>query len=404
MATANPTLIGAYQVSPYIDSNRVNSAAFLLPPNITGGSAVTYFNPILVPLTIAGAGTFQIPAADELSFSFAKGQATIPAGAWNADPQSRTSLMRNFTQFLLQLETGMELQADSEARLGTAYAIGQAIAALMPCPIAESLFFRYSLSPGFDVTSVAYIDACPGMILRVETEISQYVGFNAALNGYVGAGHSRFRLSSIPTADGSSRVLAFDPFLGSINVPSVQNTAATLAAGGLIDLSQTGNLRPYVRLFYPKTMAPPTNAGSLSNNANPTLVAAQTMNLMAAVTAGYPTVPPGPPATPNVPVIFLGRATVVPEIAVWVRMGPSLPPQMEYVPLGTSLYQILERVYPSLTVLTSPSNVTLYRRYWVNPGLTTKLVGFPPQAPLQPLMNVPLFAGDVVSFGTSFGS
>jgi hypothetical protein len=387
---AKPTLSAFYQVVPYTDSNNITSPAFLLPPQTTGQGRITLGSPIVAPLTLHTPAAFQITAAQNASFQFANGQATIAATAWLADANSRTTLMNDFATFLQLLEAGAELANPATAPIGSAYAIGQSIADFMPCPVAESLYYRYSLVSGTAGFTTPSVDIRPGMMLRVDTEIFQTPG--SGVDGYIGAGQFRYRVCSVPAPSGNGRVITFDPFLGTI-VPPTLNDGAPSPAGGLIDLVQTANLLPYLRLFYPPGIGPSQKQGTSFVTVNPTLLGAPTIASMNAASVDYTR------AAGNPTLVFLGRAALVPEIAIWIASGPKQSPQMEYVPVGTTLYHILERFNPSEVSLTS-ANITLGRRYYQTAG---SFFFGPSGPPLLPQLDLPVMAGDLISFGTSYG-
>ena len=402
---STPTIGSSYQVfSPYTGTDQATAVSpYLIPPNNQSVASVSYGSAITLKLTIANAGAFTYSNDD---FKFASGQTTILANnLWKAADSARTTLMGNFTDFLQNVEAGLELLGT--VPLGTAYQLGQALADVIPAPLLETLFYRYSLDPGTAGGSLPMVDVRPGMVLRVETEASQLVGSGSNLNGYVGAGTFRFRVSSIPAANGG-RVVTFDPFLGTIQSPNTGGPSGTapVVAGGLVDLCQSSLARAYVRLFNPASMSAASSGGNQSINNNPALIGANTLFMMNGVFNTYPsfevTPPAAPPPTPlpNVGIIFLGRATIVPEIPIWITYpGTSKASNstvLEYVSVGTTLYQVLERFMSPVANLHQTPKFTLSRNF---ASTINSIFTFAPGEPLPSLLDVPLIAGDAITPG-----
>lgn len=242
-----------YQVSV------IGTATALLPQAgaITANQPITF----LIPFLYTGGVDYQSYSYSNNSFQFQLTQAnygpppgtqlifvsiTIAATAWGTN---RSALMTDFTDFLQNIETQFETQGILSP--GATSRIGQQIADCMPAPLIETLFYRYSLSQGFAPGTRPYIDIRPGMRLRVETEISQYLAAGSSLNGYVGGGSSYFSVGSAPAANGK-RVLTFDPFLSAIKSPKVspppnQPTTQPLVAGGVVDLQGSAAAQKYWR-------------------------------------------------------------------------------------------------------------------------------------------------------------
>src|SRR5207237_1213566 len=135
---------------------------------------------------------------------------------------------------------------------------------------------------------------------------SQFLTPSSPLNGYVSSGRFEFFINSVPASNGT-RVVTFDPFLGTIKSPSITGASTSpVVAGGLIDLQPISGQRRYWRLFYPQTIPAPSQPGDLTTTDNVMLVGAQTLCLLNSVTnsqlqcntTGLP---------PNITATFLGR-------------------------------------------------------------------------------------------------
>jgi hypothetical protein len=336
-----------------------------------------------------------LPSNDNFSFAIVSGaqvQITlIYTQNWAAN---RAALMQNFVGFLQAIETTCELGQTPILAPGSTFRIGQAIADTLPAPLLESIFYRYSFSSGFAAGTKPYVDIRPGMRLRVETQASQFLAAGSTLNGYIAGGQSIFRVQSV-APNGGPRVVCFDPFLGTLNSPSITPaTGQPVIAGGLIDLQQAASAGRYVRLFYPNSVAGPTAPGSVSTTSNPVLVTAQTLQELNNVTSG---------AQPNIATLFLGRAVAIPEIGVWVSVTMAgqapFPPSFEYVPVGTTVGHIVERYAPLPLDLSGSTTVSLQRLSTISGGAIVAVFGgqFGSAPPLPASsFDLPLIAGDVV--------
>lgn len=338
----------------------MGTATGLLPQasGISSGQQISF----VIPLLYTGGNDYQSYQYSNTNFQFQLTQGkygptgtslilaniTIGENAWGTD---RDALMESFADFLQNIETQFELTGVLAA--GATFRIGQQIADCMPAPLAETLFYRYSLSPGFAPGTLPYVDIRPGMRLRVETQASQYLTATSPLNGYVGSGNFSYLVGSAPGENGT-RVVTFDPFLSTIKSPGVNApTIPPSVAGGVIDLQGNYAAQKYWRLFYPQSLATSSQAGDLNLNDNVALVGAQTLAQLNAATNNFPQA-----VSPNVYTIFLGRAIAVPEIPIWLSIqtiqdtngttsnplaGTPVQTALQYVPVGTTLANLIER-------------------------------------------------------------
>jgi hypothetical protein len=401
-----PTPTGNYQVFPYFTGtdNACTNAVYFLPPSFTYNNPITF----TVTLLYIGGTDFQqyTYGNDDFKFSLIQQGVGAPSQAnisvqivltglnmWKCAQSARQLLMNNFVDFLQNIETKFEL---TQVLIPSATSrISQAIADRMPSPLLESLFYRYSFSPGFAMGSAPYVDIRPGMQLRLEMQGSQFLSPGDSMNGYLSNGLLSYYMNTVPGPAGT-RLLVFDPFLGTLRAPTVTDaTTSPVVAGGLLDLMPTAGQRSYARLFYPQTVQGPFDPGDQSTTDNATIVSAQTLAQLNAATGTYPDyTASGSPA--NINTIFLGRATIIPEIPIWITARNQTV--INYVPVGTTIANIVERYAPIplqvgqqvVSVMRSttaangpPASINLY---------TQGLLAVP-----STMYDVPLIAGDGVT-------
>jgi hypothetical protein len=389
---APPAQTGSYQLFAQFSGmdNACTNAVFLLPPSYSYGksSSFTLYNLFT--------GTSVPPGTSNADFSITLAQSgggapnqnnvtvTITLAGnnmWNCAPSARSTLMSNFTKLLLWIETNLELTGNLVP--GATSIIGQQIAANLPAPPVETLFYLYGLVTGFVSGTTPSVNIVPGMQIRIDTESSQFISPGSAFNGYISSGSFTYNIASIPPSSGSRRLIAFDPFLGMISTPKVNNPSPVVA-GGAIDLQPVGGAQSYWKLFYPGTMAPPASPGQSGISNNVALVGAPTLNALNTALTNYP----NPCSSGTTCAYFLGRAIVVPSIPIYISVAGLFA--VEWVPVGTTFRNVVER-YVSIQPSTSPG--TLRRapgNVKFNVLSTTSLVD-----PRE--YDVPLISGDVVT-------
>jgi len=401
MSTIQPAQTGTptYQIFPFFTGTDGVAAdtAYLLPP------VFTYGKPIATKMSLLylGGRNFAQSTVKNADFTLTWSQVGSNVVAhitltgtnmWAAAAPKRAALMGNFVSFLQEIETKLENPVPGLVVPGATFRIAQQIADLMPAPLLETLFYRYSFSPGIAPGTHPYVDVRPGMQLRVESEASQFLAPSSTMNGYVTNGAVRYFVNTVPA--GSGRAVVLDPFLGTIRAPLITAASTSpVVAGGLPDLLPVGGAAKWVRLFYPQQMGAPGAAGDITVANNPVLVAALTLEQINQATASYPALTSTPA---NVQTVFLGRAAVVPEIPVWINLrGQST---LQYVPVGTTLANIVER-YTVLPLATPQQLVTVTRlgigTWGVSAPLswnTGTLLAFP-----STMFDLPLIGGDNVS-------
>lgn len=376
---ANPMQTGSYQVfSPYAGSDSgCTNGVFLFPPNFIYNQSIT----LVIRFIYSGSPNYKqynFSAANNVDFQLAlvpgqshgnspaevNVQITVLANnAWMCGQSARQSLMSNFTSFITQIEAQFELGATPFLISGATSIIAGQIAEIMPAPLVETLFYRYGFNSGLAAGSNTSVNLTPGMRLRVEFEATQFVSPGSPFNSYISNGQLYYYVSSIPGAN-NQRFLAFDPFLGQIAGPKIQQTgSAPFPASGIIDLESAGMARRYYQLVYPQNMIAGNLPGDSSAAKNITLTGANTLADLSAGTGSA------------VSSVFRGRTIVVPEIPVWLALagqqafaynvrgsgvaqggqyningtasmtqtGSTTQTMMIYVPLGTTVANILER-------------------------------------------------------------
>ena len=421
-AAAGPGQTNQFQVYPFFSGTdqACTGGIYLLPPSFVYGKG---FAPFSVPLRYVGSST-QLPVGISGNADFTLGwsapksppftqsnvsvQVTITGtNAWSCAAVARQTLMANFTAFLLAVEA---LELAGSLLPGSAGVIGSRVADQMPAPLAETLFWRYGLSPGLYPKTIPYVDVRPGMRLRVDTSASQFVNPGAPQNFYVAGPQVVFPVGSTGGGAGP-RLVTFDALLAAIKAPTVQpppqqpSASSSEGAAGALDLEPTGGRRAYWRLIYPGSVPSPYSTGDLSIVDNVVLLGAATRSALEAATAAYPDLGGGNP--PNVTIAFLGRSLVVPEIPVFVSLR-SAPSQGQWVPVGTTLANLIEQ-FAALPTATTPSvlgSSGFLRPTAFSPsGGTTAPVTLTTTAPsgiqlaaLPPaIFDVPLIAGDGIS-------
>jgi hypothetical protein len=390
-APAGPGQNNQFQVYPFYTGTdkACTNAIFLLPPSFQYGTPFNWpvpknppwngpalspssSSPYPAPVYTGPAGQLPPPVAvgnanaPDFALTFwssAKAGAynqgnvtaviTIGANAWTCAAATRQLFMQSFTAFLEAVEA---LETSGDLVPGAARLVGGQIADWMPAPLGETLFWRYSLSAGMYQNTIPYVDVRPGMRLSVDGEISQFVNPGAPQNAYVAGPQVSFAAGSTGAAGaGAPRLLSFDALLGAIKAPTVappsnpqppQGTSptATAVAAGAVDLEPTGGARPYWRLIYPASVPSPLDPGNVEITDNVVLLGAPTIAALEAATAAYPKLDPG--GTPaNVYLTFLGRALPVPAIPIFLTLR-NVFPVVEWVPVGTTLANVVERYIP----------------------------------------------------------
>lgn len=212
------------------------------------------------------------------------------------------------------------------------------IAEIIPMTFDELLFYYYGFVQAKDY---AYIDLQPGMRLRVDYQNYQFVAPSdqTASNGFVGSGTSFYQIQSYmyPANTGAEYRLGFDSFLARVQL--LVNSSATDHAegvGGMVDLLDPAYRRNYYRLFYPNQLS--NTAGHNGAERVVVLIGADNLNEMKTATDNYLSNNGELPNTNGaIGFYFRGRATVIPEISIFVNEQPI------HVPVGTTVRQLMEQ-------------------------------------------------------------
>lgn len=256
---------------------------------------------------------------------------------FEASETFRSNVRKDYLIFLKNVEDSLKKLEENKNKPSDIHEIQilkTRIAEVMPMTFEELLFYHY----GFDQEQ-GYIDLQPGMRLRVDYQNYQFVAPSdpTAINGFVGSGSSFYQVHRYmyPTATGAKYRLGFDGFLSRIHL-LVSSEAAQGGAGGIVDLLDPAYRRPYYRLFYPKQIS--NSTGHIGAERVAVLIGADSLDEMGKATAKYLNNNGELPNTDkSVGFYFRGRATVIPEISVFVNEQPL------FVPVGTTVRQLMER-------------------------------------------------------------
>jgi hypothetical protein len=253
---------------------------------------------------------------------------SVSEPVWNFQSAEtvRSGIRSAYRDFLIRLEaTGQEPEF--------LYQVKAAVASTIPMTFEEVLFYRY----GFDPEN-GYIDLHPGMRVRVDFQVYQFVGeAEGNINGYVGSGTSFYPI--VRHRQGREMFLGFNGFLERIQPTRVENPKGgdDGGAGGLIDFKKPGRNKAFYRLFYPTAVSAGYSPGSVGPRKHITLVGADTLKDLAAATRQYLENQDVEETAQTVVVYFRGRALVIPEIAVLVNQTAT------HVPVGTRVRDLVER-------------------------------------------------------------
>ncbi|HEX8689035.1 MAG TPA: hypothetical protein VF729_02205, partial [Solirubrobacterales bacterium] len=307
---------------------------------------------------------------------------------WSAEATARAKLREQFGGFLAAVEA-----LEGETLIpGATRRIARELANAIPAAPVETLFFHYGLSTGMDPKTLPYVDVLPGMRLRIEAQASQFISPAGTDNGFLPAGEILAEVGSVQ--GGETRVVAFDPFLGTIRAPTVGGAVTVpTVAGGLVDFEPSGGARAHWRLFSPQQVEPPSRPGRKTVAGNFTLVGAPTYVALEEATASFPEPPSNKEAQPLY-LVVLGRALVVPEVPVWITLKGLTT--IEHVRLGTTLTNVIER-YTPVPLEANPGAPPLLMRVVGSSttGFTIYSDGLPAYTP--ELFDLPLIAGDSIT-------
>lgn len=294
---------------------------------------------------------------------------TIKANnAWKMEQAARDTLRANFVDFRSAVEA---LELEGTIIPGGTAILAQLVAEALPATLDETLFFRYGFNSGFGSDSSPYVDLHPGMRLRLEYSAHQYIAPGSSLNGPVGSGQFFYTVGR-----NRDQQITFDAFLGAISAPDISFAPASQnVAASLIDLHAAGNARRHYRLFYPAQIK--SVDSSLSNNI--TLIGADTLTDLKTATQAYTTSgDTGEASSDNQPIIAFtlrGRSIVIPEIEISFtrKIGRQVEQVARYVPLGTTLRQLMDELVPTwhadIFLTGGAKPVTLSRLFSLTNGL-----------------------------------
>ncbi|WP_437794669.1 hypothetical protein [Sorangium sp. So ce693] len=380
------------------DQPGVTQTWVLPPASIYRGK--TPQQPLSVPFLFSGNGdpsTLGVPNDDFIvaaSWSGTPTRASVNVtlqltgkNAWSTGAAARAALRENFLAFLAKIEASFELGSPPLLIPGATSILAAAVVQIMPLPVGEALLYACGLESGRGTGAPPAVDVMPGMRLRSEPSVRQYLAPpTQALSGYVSTGTLAWEVAA-STASGSS-VQAFDAFLGAVASPQITPPPGSRGPiYGLLDLALANSGYKYHRLVYPQSVIAGSAPGSLDAPTNVTLTGANTLADLRA----------SPPYSAS----FFGRGVVIPEICVLLAVS-SATLQPTWVPLGTTVNNLLERFTRWKPLSTgSAQNVVLLTR----PAYSSQQLGWlsgvsvafaPTSAAITDLraLDLPLWPGD----------
>ncbi|KYF99794.1 hypothetical protein BE20_58115 [Sorangium cellulosum] len=307
--------------------------------------------------------------------------------AWSTGAQARAALRSNYLSFVAQIEVSLELAPTPLLIPGATSMLAAALVQCMPLPVGEALLYACGLESGRGTGGPPAVDVMPGMRLRPEPSVRQYLAPpTQAFSGYVSTGTLAWEVAT-STASGST-VQAFDAFLGAVASPQITPPPASPGPiYGLVDLALANSGYKYHRLVYPQSVIAGSAPGALGAETNVTLTGANTLAALRA----------GPPYSAS----FFGRGVVIPEICVFLGVS-SATMQPIWVPLGTTVDNLLERFtrWKPLSSSNAQNSVRLTRPVYSSQqlgSLAGVLVAFAPTsaAIVDPgAYDLPLWPGD----------
>lgn len=371
MPTPPPSYTKQYSVyTTYVGPDDPAVQVWLLPPLFSYGAA-TPATPLSLPNLWTGNGSISNIAFSNDDFVLkatsgggqpSKGNVTVTLqmtgkNAWNTKPASRSTLRSNFLAFMAGVEA-LEIGSMPYLVAGSTAFIGSSLTQYMPLPLSEVLLYGCGLETGIGTGSLPAVDIIPGMRLRSEPSVRQYLApANQGMSGYISTGALDWTMTT--NISSGTTVQAFDPFLGTIAAPQVTPPPTPPGSiSGLIDLQQAGGAFKYYRLIYPQNVQASGAPGSIGTTNNIQLTAANTLAALR--------------SNPAYTAWLFGRNTVIPEIAIWLQLGNNTTPQMLYVPLGTTLTNLLERFTRWLPVAQGQGLLSLQRLALTPPNQGTQ--------------------------------
>ena len=270
------------------------------------------------------------------------------SAVWSFDNNAiRTPLQSDYNAFLAALEA----VAGGMTELGLDL-VREVLALGLPLTFDESLFYRY----GFDPAN-GYCDLQPGMGLRLDSEVYQFVGTSGSatqVSGFVTVGSRSYEVGSYMASSGQ-RETGFNAFLSAAGRPSVAPNSR--GAGGVIDLYATGFRRRYYRLFYPQSFVSSDSQGQVGIGNNAALLGCNSWQALTDATDIYLATGNFDSVTEDIAYTFFrGRMVSTPLLTVLLNGQP------QEVAIGTTVRQLIQR-YACLPMAagTSVSDLDLER-------------------------------------------
>ncbi len=310
---------------------------------------------------------------------------TIAAGV--AKFNDRTTVRDRFDNFMQLLEAA----EGTAVQPGATRVLHRIVADQMPATFDDSLYFHYGFVKGDSTNLRTFIDLHPGMRLRVDSQLGQLSPTPPTAStdggfafGYVPGGSIYCDIVEGDPLRGIAP-LAFDAFLASTALPQVDNRGAI--ASGVVDLQSALRQKRWFRLCYPPNFLAADSAVIGDSSQTIAILGSDTLANLAKATDDYYRKSSSPVPT-NVSIVFRGRVTVIPEIAVFANGAPV------FVPVGTTVRQLVSRFIPVPRFADVQFKGMKLKRFVLGPTLTS-----PDSSPFRNFVDVSFTAGDPLVAG-----
>ncbi|MGR6870723.1 hypothetical protein ACU6U9_00080 [Pseudomonas sp. HK3] len=230
--------------------------------------------------------------------------------------------------------------------------VREVIALGVPMTFDETLFYRY----GFDPAD-GYCDLQPGMALRLDSEIYQFVGTSGSatqVSGFVSSGSSTYEIGAYMASNGE-RETGMNAFLSAAGRPNVSPNSR--GSGGVIDLYATSFRRRYYRLFYPQNLVSSDSEGQVGIGSNVAVLGCNSWTVLNDATVSYLATGNFDSVTADISYTFFrGRMVSTPMLSVLLNDVP------QQLPVGTTVRELVQRyAHMPMAQGTQVNNVYLER-------------------------------------------
>ena len=293
------------------------------------------------------AGPFTLTPTNSTPYAYVL-NFTDDSAVWTFDNNAIRSALRigynAFLQALEAVEGGM-----TEFGLDL---IREVIALGIPLTFDESLFYRYGFEP-----NDGFCDLQPGMALRLDSEVYQFVGTSGSasqVSGFVSNGSSIHQIGAYMASNGM-RETGINAFLSASGRPNVSPNSR--GSGGIVDLYATSFRRRYYRMFYPQSFVSSDSEGQVGINSNVAVLGCNSWTVLNEATTSYLATGNFDSVTGDISYTFFrGRMVGTPMLTVLLNNVP------QQLPIGTTVRELVQR-YAQMPMAegTSVSNLSLDR-------------------------------------------